>query len=474
MKYIFIIFCLSSWNISVSQQVTVSREISIRNDYAFDILGKIEDRLLLYRDNGRETKVELYDEDLKFLFDRELVLPHKKATKYGVTKTDSSFIVFSGFRNKKKYSLYAHQYDKNIDPTDTVALILDEEDFKLKNFEHFVSPNKSKTLLLSTEGKDFLHIYVIDNIALEILWKQEIRIPDFNPFKDLKNAFIEDNGEVNVLLFDPEKEAKKDESQFMIVGATSEDVFINRLKVDKKYIIDAKFKIDSKNQRIILAGLSSDDRIYDADSYFFLSKDLSTLEEYNDIAHRDFDSNFITEIYGKILGRKKTLNDFQTRDIIVRNDGGIVLVTEMYKEFYRRSSFNSVSVNSQNRGRGWVDINVEDIILIALDSEGKEEWKRILYKKQFSQDDDGVFSSFFTFKNSSRLRLIYNDEVKKNITVSEYVLDPLGNYERNSLLNTQYQNLKIRWKDAVQISPTELIVPSQNNYLLSLVKVVYI
>ena len=67
--------------------------------------------------------------------------------------------------------------------------------------------------------------------------------------------------------------------------------------------------------------------------------------------------------------------------------------------------------------------------------------------------------------------MIYNDEIKSNNTVSEYVLDPLGNYKRTSVLSTEYQNLKLRFQDATQISSTELLVPSQKNYDLSLVKI---
>jgi len=84
-----------------------------------------------------------------------------------------------------------------------------------------------------------------------------------------------------------------------------------------------------------------------------------------------------------------------------------------------------------------------------------------------------VFSSYFLFKTPSRLRIIYNDEIKRNNTVSEYVMDPLGNFERNSLLSTEYQKLKLRFRDAVQTSSNTLLVPSERNFKLSLVKIEY-
>ncbi len=457
-----------------AQQVTVSKEISTRTDYAYEILGQIGDRILLYRDKGNEKKIEVFDESLKYLYDREIRLKRQKSNVYSIVVQEEKFSVFSGFRKKGKYSLYAHSFDKDVHPLDTVTLIDKVEDFKLKHFTSVISNDRSKTLLFGASSDDLMHFYVIDNDSIHVLWSKEILVKDFDVREDYQHAFITNEGEFNVLFYDRNKESKKGEHQFLLLGANrNEDVFTNKFIVYKKYIIDIECRYDDRNNRIVMAGLASEDQEDEADSYFFYSNELSDLDEENGIEYKNFDAQFITEVYGEKLGKKKRLDHFITRDVIVRNDGGIILVTEMEKEFYRRSSFNSVSRNRNGYGRGWVDLYNEDIILISINKDGTEDWKKILYKKQFAQDDDGVFSSFYIFKNPSRIRLIYNDEIKNNITVSEYVLDPLGRHERNSLLSTEYQNLKLRWKDAIQISPTAMLIPSEKNTRLSLVKVDY-
>ena len=76
-------------------------------------------------------------------------------------------------------------------------------------------------------------------------------------------------------------------------------------------------------------------------------------------------------------------------------------------------------------------------------------------------------------KTPSRLRLLYNDEIKKSNTVSEYIMDPTGKIARNSLLSTEDQEMKLRFRDALQISNRELLVPSETNYDLILVKITY-
>jgi hypothetical protein len=111
--------------------------------------------------------------------------------------------------------------------------------------------------------------------------------------------------------------------------------------------------------------------------------------------------------------------------------------------------------------------------LIATFPDGKEHWKKILFKKQFSQDDNAIYSSYFLFKTPSRVKLLYNDEIKNNNTVSEYVFDPAGNAERRSVLSTEYQNLKLRFRDAIQTGPSTLIVPSEKSWKINMVKIEY-
>ncbi|MBK8349680.1 MAG: hypothetical protein IPL08_19505 [Saprospiraceae bacterium] len=50
-----------------SQKVTVSREISIKNNYAYDILPNIGDHIIFYHDRGIENTFEIYDKNLRYV-----------------------------------------------------------------------------------------------------------------------------------------------------------------------------------------------------------------------------------------------------------------------------------------------------------------------------------------------------------------------------------------------------------------------
>ena len=111
--------------------------------------------------------------------------------------------------------------------------------------------------------------------------------------------------------------------------------------------------------------------------------------------------------------------------------------------------------------------------MFALHPDGSEHWNAVLHKKQYSQDDDAMYSSYFLFKTPEMLRLLFNDEIRLENMVSEFVIRGNGYHRRQSVFSTDYQRLRLRLKDAVQVSYNECIVPSERNSRLSLVKITF-
>jgi hypothetical protein len=120
-----------------------------------------------------------------------------------------------------------------------------------------------------------------------------------------------------------------------------------------------------------------------------------------------------------------------------------------------------------------VDFYYEDLFLVGVNPDGSVHWRTVLHKKQYSQDDDAIFSSFFLHRGTEQLRFLFNDEIKYENTCSEYNVSAVGRYDRNSLLNTLDQNLRLRFRDGVQISASECLIPSEFRNKLRLVLIRY-
>jgi hypothetical protein len=124
-----------------------------------------------------------------------------------------------------------------------------------------------------------------------------------------------------------------------------------------------------------------------------------------------------------------------------------------------------------NVSRSTIDYYYNDIFAISVHPDGEEHWKKVLYKKQYSQDDEGAYSSFFLFKTPANVRLIFNDEIKFENTVSEYVVKGTGDNERHSLLSTELLKLRLRFRDAIQIAGDKMVVPSERRGQLRVAKI---
>ncbi|MBK9723183.1 MAG: hypothetical protein IPO78_16495 [Saprospiraceae bacterium] len=57
------------------------------------------------------------------------------------------------------------------------------------------------------------------------------------------------------------------------------------------------------------------------------------------------------------------------------------------------------------------------------------------------------------------MRILFNDAISSEGTVSEYLLKPNGDHIRKSILNTSYKNLNLRFKDAIELDAQSVLVP---------------
>lgn len=460
-----------------TQKVTVSPEISIRNNVAYDIIGRINDRILFYKDKGNDRSVLLYDEDLVFQSERQINLDEKRCYLYEVINLDTAFAVIYGYRKEGNDVTKMDIFSSTAERLDSITLTNEERKWKGLNFESVASEDESKLALFSIQTSDEIRIIVIDINTKSVLTENDFVFKGVDLYDDVIQLEVGNDGTFYFLAEQNNfKNRKKDHVAFIYEftpGAES----VKEIQIPLEDIVcqDLTFSINNQNNTIGIAGLYDDKRLDESTGYFWLMGNNRTFNS-QEINLIPFDEEIYFEVYGE--RNKGRMENFRVAEIIWKANATPIITLEMSYDISRRTgSIGYVDQTFSGYGRSglgspaWSDHYRDDLILISIDAEGKKEWHQVFYKKQFSQNDNAVFSSFFPFITPSRLRLIYNDEIKNNSTVSEYILDGLGNYKRTSVLSTEYQNLRLRFADAHQISSTELLVPSQKNYAVNLVKI---
>ncbi len=457
-----------------AQKVTVSREIVVRNNFNYDILPNIGQNTLFYHDRGSEHVFEIYDESLRFTGEVEPEFEVRNIQPIAVVPLADKFNFYYNYRDANNIYTRVISFNDQVELVDSMTIAVRDKRRNNVNARYVVSEDKSKVLLFTPLDKQIL-LQLIDNQNLRIIYEHTFQIDGINLRSEFDKIALTNQGEIFIISRKNSVWSRDRGKGFKLIHLKKDLQYtVKNFNPESGELSMLKLSYDEKNQRVALGGLVSNNNEDASIGYFGFTISPDQIPDFAEIIINKFSQDFIMEASGKANKKVKELNDFRIKDMILRYDGGIILIAEQTREFVRRSQ---MSTPGQFYGglpmAGYVDYYNENIILLSTYPDGKAHWHQVLYKKQFSQDDNGVYSSYFLFQTPSRLRLLYNDEIKSSNTVSEYVLDPIGNFERKSVLSTEYQNLKLRFRDAIQTSSSSIIVPSERNGRIYLVKIDY-
>lgn len=476
-KITYILLIAFAYSITVSaQEVAISDELSIRNYFSYELIGQIEDRILVYRDKGFNKEMDVYNEELEHTQFSEFIFEKRKTDVYTIIGQDTAFQMLYGFLENDSLVVRMREYDKVVRLIDSTTLTKIHKKEIKRRFNYSWSENKAKVLLTSISGDNLVRFIVYDCRLKAITWHQNILF-DKMKIRDFQEFTITDIG--NIMLQVRGDGIENESLSFILVNPLINKQFDFVIDMDGRSYNNVYFTFDNKNRNVVISGTYSEKRGKEVKGLFFYKKNINALEDIDFPKFLEFGATLGEEVLqGKRRNRKRVFDDLELQNVILRNDGGALIVCEITKDYSRRSPYNSGYTARDGRysgysRRGWIDYYNEDIVVLNINPEVEFDWTKVLYKKQFSQDDDAVFSSFYIMKTPSRLRFIYNDDIKKNSTVSEYLMDPTGRIARNSLLSTKYQDMKLRFGDAVQLSGNSILVPSEKNYDLNLVKITY-
>ena len=457
-----------------AQEVLISKDINVRLDANYELLGKVGDNILLFRDVEENQLIEVFDNDLAYKYGRDISLEGDKRRIYAVIADESQFSITYGVAERDSFLLRLKRMDGNGDLLDSLQLHSIARKDISGRFKYSFSEDRSKLLLFNKMRRDEFYFIMIDLVNGSLSWEQKIPIEEKNFDAEFQDILISNDEHVYMLFelsnnrYDRKKHSFEVFHFFENSGTTPPIV----LSFPEFLSKDTHLALDEKNGNVLIIGLYTEANRSSAYGYFYSKFPSNFSLSEPEIVLNQFDAKFLEEVYADRRRINETLDYYFIKDVVFTEDGGFIWIGEMYREYFRRTN-NPYGRDVRNYGdsRGYIDYYNEDMVVFGLDPSGEELWRNVLYKKQFSQDDEAINASFFTMKTPSRLRLLYNDEIKKSNTVSEYLLDPLGNFHRKTVLNTEYEKLRLQFVDSRQIDGASLVVPSLTASTLNLVKI---
>lgn len=178
-----------------------------------------------------------------------------------------------------------------------------------------------------------------------------------------------------------------------------------------------------------------------------------------------------------IKNKKKALNDFEVRKLILKNGGGFLLISENayvitrttitpgfgYYSWYYNPAYNDRSIREYHFG---------DILALDFNENGDLLWHRFIRKAQYSQEDGGLFSSYGMLNSGASLVFLFNNFSSNKSSVDIAALDAEGGLQVQKFYTGSRGGDWIP-RYALQTSNKEWIVPVLNRNNLFFARIVF-
>lgn len=477
-KYIFLFINISWLSVcSLSAQVvTVSEELALRSDMAYEVIGEIKDQYLIFLDKEQYFQVQAYDENLRATWEKDIELEKRRPEILSIVPTQEQFYLIYQHRDRGDLILRANVYDAGANLKDSTVIKNLGMPFGSQYYQVVRSQDRSKILLFTERTSGEIDVIAFDLENMRLLWETSFLPENMVLSRDSHQIVVTNKGKMYYIILKNNYRSRiKDHSyEIFYQDEGMESIGRYEINVGDRLTYDVYFEYDDLNNRLVAGGFHADKNLAWAKGYFLFQLQEGESNDYQ-IDYYDFSEELVNDFLERDAPAKlKGIFDTNIQQIILRQDGGLLIVAERIRTNERnygtipsRTLYNPALDNIG----GSVDHYYEHLLVISMHPNGDKHWANVLRKRQYSQDDNAIFSSYFAIKSPRNLHFVFNDEIREENTVSEYLLKGSGASERNSVMNTESQKLRLRFQAAVQTAADEVVIPSERRNRLKLVRV---
>ena len=342
-------------------------------------------------------------------------------------------------------------------------------------FQSAVSDNKKMILIYSANDKgseiDFDGKWLDENLT--IVKRSHTSFKADNTIQH-SEVNIDNDGNVYIPAYTPDGTMNYADQFWILKLAMGAAKFEQKeMALDTKYAASGYMKIDNLNKRIYFGGFYADKKNGSFDGIIFASYDIT-----GGIFVTKKLIPFDRELINSAGTRHKTraFDNYQVQHLIVKNDGGFVLVSEIHYVTSRTNYspgtgfYSSYSPYSSTIVH---EYHYNDIMALSYDKDGSRLWSSFIPKEQYSQEDGGIFSSYALLNTGGTLAFLYNDF---NSTRSSIQLATLSSEGRSDIHSFKAEgNDYPDWmpSSGKQVAGRILIVPCLHKKQICFAKVVF-
>ncbi|GIV30980.1 MAG: hypothetical protein KatS3mg029_0331 [Saprospiraceae bacterium] len=398
--------------------------------------------------------VEYADRDMRVMRSEELDLKYKGKQRdfEDLILFGDGLYLFTSFNNtahKKNYLFVQEVHMRSLQASRSLRMIAETEARNKEvegSFAFRLSEDSTHLLIfhdLPFEKRQPARFgfHVFDQ-QMQLVWEKEVTLPYPDNQFTVEEYRVDEQGNVyllGVLYEDEAKLRRRGQPTYKYImlaylenGERQEEF---RFDLPERFITDLTFRI-ARSGELVFAGFYSEKGTYSIKGSYFFHLDPASRQVTNGQA-APFDFDFLTAFMSERsrakaleaernndIQRAPELFDYSLDRLILRSDGGAVLVAEQFyveRETYRDYPYYSgfyypyrfydpFYYNRYNSLQTDYIYNYNDIIVVNIRPDGTLEWTARIPKWQETRNDGGYFSSYVMSIVRDKLYFVYNDD----------------------------------------------------------------
>ncbi|MEO0311988.1 MAG: hypothetical protein RIQ89_1645 [Bacteroidota bacterium] len=467
--------------INLSESANGMRFLEIQGHYGNGFINAASNQPFSAADQSKfykkkEIMVDFIGEQLNLQY--ALSLPHQPCDfLYDLIVVNDQLHYLTGNENKRGDSLFLLLHTWQDGTKKFISSIIDTIPLNSQyvyTYPHFSKSNDEGwfTYFYTTIDRqdDALNLFFNTSESESIQWhKQKIATKTIEKEFILEQFIVANNGTIALLamqLLNGKKIKTATDAQHLLYVAPYKNGYHRATIRDEKHFLNtAGLQIDLLNNKTIVAGYYADESSYSAAGVFIFTMD--SMYQGN-TKYVKFDNSFLATINSnRLTKRSDELIDYKIDKLIVRRDGGVVLIAENYKE----TITNSFDFFSQTYITNYV-YYYGSIMLLNINPDGKFLWSHVINKDQQSQNDNGYLSSYATFLGKNAIKLMFNRNISSAGNIAYVDIDIKGN-KKVTAMNLNKEEIYLVPTGALQLNEDEIAMPILKENKLMLVKITY-
>lgn len=489
---LFAVFFLWGVQNLSAQQVWYSEpERSETRQTNFDIIGRYDDKVLVFKNNRNKSYISVYNEEMQLLNNVELDFIPNRIIEYDILPFNNFSFLFYQYQQRNIAYLMAVKIGPDGKPL-TTPFELDTTviNYNANNRVYSVisSEDKTKMMAFKINSKDDKQLLFETNLYdenLGAIHASSLNLRMNDKFDFLTDFFLDNEGN---LVFGRGRRKSSDDniSQFFLITKPQRaDSFVMReLKFEGISLDEVKLRIDNYNKRYLFSAFYYKGRrnnniigvansLFDADKKEWMVQNIIPLSDELRADART-DNNL-----------KSAFDDYYIKQIFIRKDGGFVMNAEsIYTTSRGAGGFNRWDMFSNPYmmgapmgwggwgmmgpggwgspfGRGFNNVtrfHADNILVLAFNEEGQLTLSNVIRKSQYDDESDAMVS-YQTVNTGNAIHYLYNNYDRRDVMLSYQSLNSDGKVIRNPTMKGLDMKYEFMPRYARQIAARTVIVP---------------